>query len=56
MHAGFLKEWIFYQGNRDRLARSVVYSQAVSAVSVSNEKATYGIDIAEVDEIFGVVR
>jgi fructose-1-phosphate kinase PfkB-like protein len=53
MHAGFLKEWIFYHGNRDRLARSVVYSQAVSAVSVSNEKATYGIEIAEVDEIFG---
>lgn len=52
MHAGFLKEWIFSQDNRERLTRSVIYSQAVSAVSVSNEKATYGIDIAEVDEIF----
>jgi fructose-1-phosphate kinase PfkB-like protein len=45
MHAGFLKEWIC-SGTDDlteRLHRSVIYSQIVAAVSVSNEKATHGI-------------
>jgi fructose-1-phosphate kinase PfkB-like protein len=44
MHAGFLKEWIFSKSENDRLQRSVIFSQAVAAMSVSNEKATHGID------------
>jgi len=48
MHAGFLKAWICSE-NDNRLARSVVYSQAVAAVSVSNERATHGIDSHAVD-------
>jgi len=43
MHAGFLKAWIC-SDNDNWLSRSVVYSQAVSAVSVSNEEATHGIN------------
>ncbi|MGB9596348.1 MAG: PfkB family carbohydrate kinase [Candidatus Poribacteria bacterium] len=52
MHAGFLKKWIFSEDTEDRLAKSIIYSQAVSAVSVSNEKATYGIDAGIVKQIF----
>lgn len=40
MHAGFLSEWL----RSNQLARSIVYSQAVAAVSVSNEMATHGIN------------
>ena len=59
MHAGFLKEWICagsgaqedtYQN--ERLHRAVVYSQVVAAVSVSNSKATHGIDAHTVEARF----
>ncbi|MDQ1317449.1 MAG: PfkB protein, partial [Candidatus Poribacteria bacterium] len=43
MHAGFLKAWICSDSD-NWLSQSVIYSQAVSAVSVSNEKATHGIN------------
>lgn len=59
MHAGFLKEWICAgsraRGNAsqdERLRRSVVYSQVVAAVSVSNSKATHGIDAHIVEARF----
>lgn len=52
MHAGFLKEWLLSENAEDRLTRSIIYSQAVSAVSVSNEKATHGIDADTVKKIF----
>lgn len=52
MHAGFLKEWIFSENTENRLVRSIIYSQAVSAVSVSNEKATHGIDADTVNQTF----
>ncbi|MGQ9609508.1 MAG: PfkB family carbohydrate kinase [bacterium] len=58
MHAGFLKEWICseqeYNGlsSQERLQRCIVYSQVVSAISVSNEKATYGIDALVVNNEF----
>lgn len=45
MHAGFLKAWV----SQESLQRAVVYSQAVAGVSVSNEKATHGIDANTVD-------
>jgi fructose-1-phosphate kinase PfkB-like protein len=48
MHAGFLKAWICSDSD-DWLAQSVVYSQAVSAVSVSNEEATHGINACAVN-------
>jgi hypothetical protein len=48
MHAGFLKEWIA----SECLHRAVVYSQIVAAVSVSNERATHGIDAGTVDDMF----
>ena len=59
MHAGFLKEWIC-AGSRaqedtyqnERLHRAVVYSQVVAAVSVSNSKATHGIDAHTVEARF----
>jgi fructose-1-phosphate kinase PfkB-like protein len=51
MHAGFLREWIYSQGEADQIKRSVVYSQTVSAISVSNELATYGIDTKAVDDM-----
>jgi sugar/nucleoside kinase (ribokinase family) len=56
MHAGFLKAWIYSRQDKDRLARSVTYSQAVSAVSVSNEKATHGIDKYSVDNMLRYVQ
>ncbi len=52
MHAGFLKEWIYSENDKNRLTRSIIYSQAVSAVSVSNEKATHGIDKFIVRQVF----
>jgi fructose-1-phosphate kinase PfkB-like protein len=59
MHAGFLKEWICAEsgahGNAsqdERLHRAVVYSQVVAAVSVSNSKATHGIDAHIVEARF----
>ncbi|HGE70963.1 TPA: hypothetical protein ENX78_09020 [Candidatus Poribacteria bacterium] len=55
MHAGFLKEWVSSENTEDRLSRSVIYSQAVSAVSVSNERATHGIDAVAVDQIFNKI-
>jgi len=51
MHAGFLKEWV----DGERLDRAVVYSQVVASVSVSNEKATHGIDAFTVNDIFSRV-
>ena len=51
MHAGFLRGWICSEGKRDQLARSVIYSQAVAAVSVSNEMATHGIDAQAVNDM-----
>ncbi len=51
MHAGFLKEWLCSEGERDRLGHSIRYSQAVAAVSVSNDLATHGIDAQAVDNI-----
>jgi len=48
MHAGFLKEW----AKGERLHRAVIYSQVVSAVSVSNEKATHGITVRAVNDRF----
>jgi len=56
MHAGFLKAWIHSGQDKDRLARSVTYSQAVAAVSVSNEKATHGINEYSVDNILKYVQ
>jgi fructose-1-phosphate kinase PfkB-like protein len=44
MHAGFLSEWLCSEGESDQLARSVIYSQSVAAVSVSNEMATHGVN------------
>jgi fructose-1-phosphate kinase PfkB-like protein len=59
MHAGFLKEWICAgsgaRGNAsqdERFHRAVVYSQVVAAVSVSNNKATHGIDAHTVESWF----
>ncbi len=59
MHAGFLKEWICTgSGARgtasqdERLHRSVIYSQVVAAASVSNSKATHGIDAHTVEARF----
>ena len=49
MHAGFLKEWIYGNGN---LRQSVVYSQIVAAVSISNTRATHGIDKYIVEDMF----
>jgi len=49
MHAGFLKEWIFNGGN---LHRAVIYSQVVAAVSISNDKATHGIDAGIIQDMF----
>ena len=46
MHAGFLKDWV----NSESLHRAIVYSQAVSAVSVGSEKATHGVDAATVND------
>ena len=56
MHAGFLKAWIYSGQDKNRLARSVTYSQAVAAVSVSNEKATHGINEYSVDNILKYVQ
>jgi fructose-1-phosphate kinase PfkB-like protein len=53
MHAGFLKEWFCSEGTREKkLHRAVIYSQTVAAVSVSNEKATHGIDANAVKDKF----
>ena len=59
MHAGLLKEWICAgsgaRGNTsqdERLHRAVVYSQVVAAASVSNSKATHGIDAHTVEARF----
>ncbi len=58
MHAGFLKEWICSEQEYDelssqkRLHHCITYSQVVSAVSVSNEKATHGIDALTVNKEF----
>lgn len=52
MHAGFLKEFITYRGVKDKLQRAIIYSQAVALASVSNEKATNGIDRETVERIF----
>jgi len=52
MHAGFLKEWIFSEHDKEQLRRAIVYSQVVAAISVSNEKATHGIDIRTVENEF----
>lgn len=51
MHAGFLKEWV----DKECLDRAVIYSQIVAAVSVSNEKATHGIDVRKVDDKFSQI-
>ncbi|MFC1715078.1 PfkB family carbohydrate kinase [Candidatus Poribacteria bacterium] len=51
MHAGFLKEWV----DKEYLDRAVVYSQIVAAVSISNEKATHGVDARIVEDRFSQV-
>ncbi|MBD3182031.1 hypothetical protein GF312_07055 [Candidatus Poribacteria bacterium] len=51
MHAGFLKEWVF--GNNDNsISKSAVYSQVVAGTSISNPKATHGIQLEIVDKYF----
>ena len=49
MHAGFLKEWLYNGGD---IHRAVIYSQVVAAYSISNEKATHGIDSRRINDIF----
>lgn len=62
MHAGFLKEWICSEHKynelsyQERLHHCITYSQVVSAISVSNEKATYGIDAVLVNNEFKKIR
>ena len=55
MHAGFLKEWICSEGGIPReeyLRRAAVYSQIVAGFSVSNERATHGIDARTIENKF----
>lgn len=52
MHAGFLKEWICTENDRNQLRRSIVFSQVVASASVSNIKATHGIDANTVETEF----
>ncbi len=62
MHAGFLKEWICSENKYDelslqkRLHHCIIYSQVVAAISVSNEKATHGIDALMVNNELVKIR